>query len=355
MTSFPFSPNVFVNLLFRESKGLRKLTGSHDVLLAIFAAGDNYLRDSQCSLNKGLEWVCGEVMRVFGQSIRPRFWRIAKDLCRATPPAHVRIHTHTQSHMPSHAHGLAVVPFDNTTDAWVVDQESWRRTARQQVHSSMENVDLWRRMNTQILEAILHQQAEFRSVWRNQPDYDVLFLAFAYARRGDRHDFSPAFASHYAGMAVRFEVDESRTGSAAFKGLRRWRNVVPDVVTDLTLRCIWNHHETPRHHQMWHLRRWIHEKQWQVATTRTTDAVFLLLIGVMNDHVFANIPPEDAADAVGTALYTPSPFTPRQTFDLHRLHLALRQPRTPYLCWLFPQEVDTTLEQWAHKLRMSPP
>lgn len=224
----------------------------------------------------------------------------------------------------------------------------------------MDNADLWLRMNAQIVEAVVHQQVDCHRVWCHGPDHDPVFLALAYARRGDAINFSPFNASHYACMAVRFDADESRTGSAAFKGLRRWRNVVDDVVTDLTLTCVWRkrgagrHTEPPRHHQLWHLRRLTGNQQQQQRAT--FDAAFLLLVGVMNDHVFAAIPPEDAADAVVTALYTKCPLTTRHAFDLGRLLDALAKPRTPYLAFLFPDQALVPLETWhAILTRPSPP
>lgn len=176
-------------------------------------------------------------------------------------------------------------------------------------------------------------------------------MALTFARRGNQHEYSASTASHYASIAVRYEIDEGRTGSSIFKGLRRWRNIVPDVVTSLTIQCIWGHKETPRHHQLWHFQRLVKEKGVESMTSTINEGIFLLLLTVINDHIFASIPPEDAADAVLHALFVQQqPLLPKQHFDVSRIVQVLDLPRSPYLHLLFPVQACIKTQTWLQKL-----
>ena len=127
------------------------------------------------------------------------------------------------------------------------------------------------------------------------------------------------------------------------------------MVTQLTLKSIWGHKETPRHHQLWHLHRIVNEKGLREMRSTINEAIFLLLVTVINDHVFASIPPEDAAECVVNALFTKYDLTSKQRFDMSRIHLALRQPRSPYLNILFRDESSLPWEMWERKLSLPPP
>lgn len=355
LSRFPFDHGVFINMLFRECRGLRHLTASFDILHTIFDNGTRYFAASQCSLNKALERVCTQITQTFGQSVHYKYWKIAKHLCN-----HTQSPFHTSSPKPPHVSmgcrmtDLSVTTTTHDQTAWVIARETWVPSTRIRISHNNDDHDtsLRRQMNYYILEALVQHQLEYPNVWRFLPDYNVMFMALTFARRGKPHEYSATSASHFASIAVRYEIDEGRTGSSIFKGLRRWRNIVPDVVTSLTLQCVWGHKETPRHHQLWHFERLIKEKGIDQATTSTTleDGIFLLLLAVINDHIFASIPPEDAADAVVQALFTRQPLHAKQYFDVSRIIAVLDLPRSPYLHLLFPKQASITTQIWMQKL-----
>ena len=82
--------------------------------------------------------------------------------------------------------------------------------------------------------------------------------------------------------------------------------------------------------------------------------VFVLLIGVINDHVFALLPPEDAAEAVLVGLTAPHLRSPKNDHDIKCLQDALRQPRSPYVQFLFPKSSQVPMETWMAKLSATP-
>ena len=327
------------------------VTGSHDILLALLQQGQRYLQASQCSLNKALEKVCLAFTRTFGYGLHKRFWRIAKGLCEGAIRGEEVRRPHPYA--PCMMSDLAIVDAHGSA-AWVISRESWIPSPRPWMDPKDDQEDQRRAMNFRIVEAVTHHQIEHPNVWKHVPDYNPIFMALAFARRAVTNHFSAETASHIASIAVRYEVDESRTGSAAFKGLRRWRNVSPEVVTELTIKCVWGHKETPRHHQLWHLHRIVNDRGLHEMRSTLQEAKFLLLVAVVNDHVFASIPPEDAAECVVNALFTKYALTPKQRFDVSRIVHAVQQPRSPYLHILFPNEASIPIETWIEKLSIQP-
>lgn len=350
---FPFDHGVFVNMLFRECRGLRHLTASYDILHAIFDEGLRYFAASQCSLNKALERVCTHITQTFGQSVHHKYWKVAKYLCNQSYPT-IEIRA-PHVNMGCRMTDLALTTTEHDQTAWIIAHETWvpsKRTRIQPLQND-EQINLWRQMNYYIVEALVQHQLEYPYAWKFLPDYNVIFMALTFARRANPYEYSASIASHFASIAVRYEIDEGRTGSSIFKGLRRWRNIVPDVVTSLTLQCVWGHKETPRHHQLWHFQRLVKEKGFESMTSTTNDGIFLLLLTVINDHIFASIPPEDAADAVLHALFTQQhPLHSRQRFDVSRIVYALELPRSPYLYLLFPDQASISTQTWLQKLNL---
>lgn len=355
---FPFHNDTFIGLLLKECYNLRHVVGAHALLHTLLEDGRRMFRVTECSLNKALERLCIAICQKFGQSVHPRFWKIAKYLCNQP------FHAKSDLRKPHVSTGcmtgdLALVPSEEKNDVvWDTTQERWLAGVRTKTtEPDQVLVDRQRMMNIHILEAIVHHQYEYAAVWRQLPDLNAIFMAMTFARRAASSttsvSASASTASHFASMAVRYEIDESRTGSAAFKGLRRWRNVLPADVTDLTLAAMWGHRETPRHHQLWHCQRLVKEQGLQATPSKWEDATFLLLIAVMNDFVFAHLPPEDAADAVVTAIYYPQQErTPRQRFDISRIGQALDKPRSPYMHILFPEKAKVPTEVWRNKLQL---
>lgn len=350
---FPFDHDALVNVLLGDCRSLRHWTGSRGVLHEILQWGETYMRSSQCSVNKALEKVCSAMCLTFGQSLHHRFWRIVKGACggnvgRFKDLAARRPHPYAACMM-----GDVVIDEVNYQDsAWVIAGEAWLPSSRIWSDANDPQEDLRRTMNFYIVEAIVHHQLEHPSLWHIVPDFNSIFIALSLAARSNAQTFTAETASHYASMAVRYEADESRSGSAAFKGLRRWRNVCPAVVTQLTLNAVWGHKETLRHHQLWHLYRIVNESGLQDMRSTLTEAIFLLLLTVVHDLSFASIPPEHAAGCVVNALFTKHSPTPKQTFDLSRILYAIRQPRSPYLSVLFPNESQIPVEVWDHKLSL---
>jgi hypothetical protein len=206
-------------------------------------------------------------------------------------------------------------------------------------------------MNFQMLEAIVQHQLEHSTLWTTVPDFNLIFMALTFAKRCKLETYSASMASHIASIAVRYHMDESRSDSAAFKGLRRWRNVSSEVVMDVTIACVQGYKESPRHHPLWHLERIYNEQGFENGLGQ---AIFLLLIGILNDHIFESLPPEDSAEAVLVALMAPHLRTPKNTHDIKRLEHALRQPRSPYLHILFPKSNRIHIETWVEKLAAPP-
>lgn len=337
-----------------ECRGLRRLTASYNVLRMVFEEGETYFLVSQCTLNKSLERVCNNITKALGQSMHHKFWKVAKFLCN---------HSHSggkfsegyKPHVYSAAMaGELAITQQYEHSVWTIDHERWLPGIRSRtVESTPPELERQRMMNFHILEAIVQHQLEHPKQWKFLPDYNVLFMALTFARRGLPHEYSASMASHFASIAVRYEMDESRTGSSVFKGLRRWRNIVPDLVKDLTLKCIWGHKETPRHHQLWHFRRLVDEKGLQDMASTIQEGVFILLLSVVNDHLFASLPGEHAAEAVFNALFTRQTLTQKQYTDVTQMLHALQLPRSPYLHLLFPHEATLTTETWMEKINLS--
>jgi hypothetical protein len=218
-------------------------------------------------------------------------------------------------------------------------------------------------MNHQIFESIINHQIAHRNVWCPGKtfkeftfDMNPVFLAMTFARRGTAQskECSSLLASHVATMAVRYDIEESRVQSIAFKGLRRWRNVDNELVAEFALKCIWGWKETPRHHHLWHYERLINEKGLQDMHATVQDGMFLLLIGVLNDAVFAHLPPEDTSATIVMALFkTPMPKPMQHDYDTERLFRALQQPRSSYMDIVFPQQSTIPLEAWVQKIKSS--
>lgn len=352
---FPFDHVAFIQLLYKECRGLRHLTASYNVLQILFNEGEKYLLLSQCTLNKALERVCNHITKTLGHSMHYKFWKVAKFLCNHSAGKFsegYKPHVYSASMT-----GDLAITQEYEHSVWIIDQEKWLPgiRARTEPNTTPQELERHRMMNFHILEAIVQHQLENPKQWKYFPDYNVLFMAFTFARRGAPHEYSASIASHFASIAVRYEMDESRTGAAVFKGLRRWRNIVPDVVKDLTLKCIWGHKETPRHHQLWHFRRIVNEKGLQDMVSTIQEGVFVLLLSVVNDHIFASLPAEEAADAVVNSLFTRQTRTPKQHADISRILAALTLPRSPYLHLLFPHEATLTTETWMEKINLTSP
>lgn len=355
---FPFDHGKLVNSLLGDSRALRHMTGSHDVLHEILRTGEMYMRSSQCSMQKALEKVCASICYAFGPTVHPRFWRAVKALCSGGGGGGGGGNGNRSSRTPhpyAPCMGTSVVVQDYNGEAvWVLASEPWLPSPRPWVDAKDPQEDLRRSMNFYIVEAVVHHQLEHPTLWKVVPDFNPIFMALSLARRGTDEHFTAEMASHFACMAVRYETDESRSGGAAFKGLRRWRNVSPDTVTQLTIKSVWKHKHTLRHHQMWHLHRIVNEKRLQEMRSTVGEAIFILLVAVVNDRSFASIPPEDAASCVVNALFLKQKFTSKQQFDMSRIHYALRQPRSPYLSVLFPAESQIPVEIWERKLSVPP-
>lgn len=354
--AFPFQPTMFANLLMKECPGMRRLTGSYDVLHHILHDGQAHYQASQCSLSKALEWTCTRVTRTMGASVHRKFWKVSKFLCGLTTFHHVD-HRVPHAYLACMMADLHIVQAFNEP-AWVSCREAWLPSTRPQIQEDPPDLAERRSlMYVYILEALVQHQLEYPHVWKFLPDHNVFFMAMTFARRkGSDDDCSATVASHLACMAVRYEMDGSHTGTSAFKGLRRWRNIVPTIAMDLALTCIWSFPETPRHHQLWHFHRLIKERDLGQHSAAIEQGTFLLLVGVMNDHIFASVPPEDAAESVMTKLfYANAPLTPRQHFDIGRLGRALTRPRSPYLHILFPEMTTVTIEKWFHTLQLNLP
>lgn len=360
--AFPFKHEDLVHALLNESRGLRCITGAYEVLHEIITRGEMYFRSSQCSLNKALEKVGASICLTFGQTLHPRYWRTVKRLCNQGPTDRNRQGTRAvgkpHPYMPCMMTGLVMNQVHGQT-VWVIASESWIASPRPWIAPGTSVVidDTQHRrttMNFYIVEAIVHHQLDHPTLWKHVPDFDVIFTALTFARRGSDDLFSAELASHFASMAIRYDADESRHGSAAFKGLRRWRNVCAETITKLTLRSIWGFRETPRHHQLWHLHRLLHGKKIQDMQSTLHEAIFVLLVTIINDHFFATIPPEDAAACVINALFTKYDLTNKQRVDMARIHAALRQPRSPYLSVLFPEVCNIPVETWQTKLNVPP-
>ncbi len=353
---FPFDHAKLVRVLLWDSRGLRHMTGSRDVLHEILRWGEAYMRSSQCSLNKALEKVCEAMCRALGQGVHPRFWRAVKGLTGCNHASWYKDMAARRTH-PYAACMMGDLVVDEVTygePVWVVAPEAWLPSARTWTETKDPQEHLRRAMNFYIVEAVVHHQLEHPSLWKHVPDFNSIFIALSLAARGGDQTFTAETASHFASMAVRYETDESRSGSAAFKGLRRWRNVIPSAVAQLTLQSIWGHKETLRHHQLWHLYRIVNENGLQDMRSTLTEAIFVLLVTVVHDLSFASIPPEHAAGCVVNALFTKHSPTSQQAFDLSRVHHAIRQPRSPYLSVLFPAESQVPVEAWEQKLSLPP-
>jgi hypothetical protein len=352
---FPFEHAKLVHVLLGDCRGLRHLTGSRDVLHEILQWGEMDMRSSQCTVNKALEKVCNAMCMTFGPSLHPRFWRAVKGICGGNNASRYKDLAARRLH-PYAACMMGDVVVDEVTygdPAWVIASESWLPSARIRTEAKDPQEDMRRAMNFYIVEAVVHHQLEHPSVWKHVPDFNPIFVALSLAAKSSSQTFTAETASHFACMAVRYETDESRSGSAAFKGLRRWRNVSSTTVAQLTLNSVWGRHKaTLRHHQLWHLYRIVNEQGLQDMRSTFTEAIFVLLVTVVHDLSFASIPPEHAAGCVVNALFTKHSPTPKQTFDLSRILYAIRQPRSPYLSVLFPTESQIPVEVWEQKLSL---
>ncbi len=356
--TFPFDHQVFVGLLLHECKGLRLLTGFRDMLHRYLQQGAQYMVLSQCSLNKALEGVCRQITWAGGASVHSKYWKVAKFL--ANHPQYkldVRpTHVYAPCNMPD------VVRQSICPDIYTIPREPWMKTFRlhHDTRPTLQDPDMERLMNHQILEAIVHHQIAHRHVWRPGKTYHEftfdlhsIFLALTFARRATSKaiDCSPSLASHVATIAVRYDIEDSRVQSMAFKGLRRWKNVDNDLVVEWTLKCIWGWKDTPRHHHLWHYERWIEEHNLQDMKATVEDGKFLLLMGVLNDAVFAHLPPEDTTATIVTMLFKiPMSKSMQHDYDAKRLLQALQQPRSAYMHIVFPQQSTIPVEAWIAKL-----
>lgn len=357
-SSFPFDHDVFVGLLLHECKVLRQLTGSRDVLYRFLQQGEQHMALYQCSLSKALEGVCGQVTRAGGQSVHRKYWKVAFFL--SNQPQYkldVRApHVYAPCNMPD-------LVYSRCLDTWTIPNEAWMKSSRTHQETCQELQDTQRVMNHQIFEAIVNHQIAHRNVWcpgKTYKDFtfdlNTVFLAMTFARRGTSKstECSSLVASHVATIAVRYDIEESRVQSTPFKGLRRWKNVDNELVAELTLKCIWGWKETPRHHHLWHYERLIYKTGLQDMKATVQDGMFLLLIGVLNDAIFAHLPPENTSSTVVIALFkTPMPKHMQHDYDTDRLIRALEQPRSPYLDIVFPQQSTIPLETWVRKIKPS--
>ena len=351
-TTFGFKLETFVCYMMKECPWITSMTGAYAILYAILEEGERYLVQSQCSLSKALERACIGCTKAFGEGARPKFWKIAKFLTSrisfggggddARMPYVLA---------PCMAGDVVVDTGENGNSAWILSHERWLATPRRCTRLTPEVEDLKRRMNFQMLECIVQHQLEHADLWTAVPDLNLIFMALTLAKRAQLETFSAPMASHIASIAVRYHMDESRSDSSAFKGLRRWRNVSAQVVIDVTIACIRGQRESPRHHQLWHLERIVNEHRFQA---NLDEAIFLLLVGTLNDHIFASLPPEDAAEAVLAALIVPHLRSPKNDHDIKRLEEALRKPRSPYLHILFPKSNRIPIEVWVEKLAAPP-
>lgn len=361
---FPFDHEDFVVGLVASYKSLRLMTGSSEILRGFLAQAEAYMAGSQCSLNKALEKLCDALERTFGKGIHYKFWQVAKALCdggggggdggggrgRQTPSSWRRPHPSAPCMMTD-----LVAARDAATGEWVYTPriERWTFSPRVKVPLYLELADKRRLMNFQILETVYHHQLENRATMRRVPDIHVIFLALTFAHRGSRpNEYSAMLGSYFGFLAAQYDLDDGKTTFTAFKGLRRWRSLPRETVVNIGIRSTLGWRTTPRHHQLWHFQRLVNEMDLCHMQSTIQNGVFLLLLGTIQDHVFASIPPEDAAQAVFVSLFKlhGKPPTNRQRFDISRILQALRLPRSPYLDVLFPDQYRVTVETWVEML-----
>ena len=353
---FPFDHNDFILALLGSAKGLRQVTGSYDVLGGLVAEAEAYMFLSQCSLNKALERLCAGIKTNFGQSMHGKFWRVAKEQCRNDGELQRKRPRPPHPFAPCMMKDLAVKGDPSTGGAvYSIAKEAWVFTPRQNVPLYMELAEQRRVMNFQIAEAVYNHQVENSQRRGLVPDFHVMFLALTFAQRATRstsHAYSTLVGSHIASMAVQYDSDDGRSTPMAFHGLRRWKNLSLDMAMDIGIHCVFGWRTSPRHHQLWHYYRLVDEHKISHSQFGIDSGIFLLLVGVIQDHVFASIPPEDAALAVFTSLFKPHGKCPnsRQRFDISRVLQALQHPRSPYLDVLFPDQCQVATETWAHML-----
>jgi hypothetical protein len=351
---FPFEHDDFIVALLAESRVLRHVTASYADLGKLFVDAEVYMMASQCSLNKALEKLCGVLVERFGKSIHAKFWGIARQLCERRPRPET-----SRWRRPHPFAACMMTDIDVKVDArtgqavYTPQTERWAFTPRTKVSPYLELADQRRLMNTQIVEAVFHHQVENGRAWPCVPDFHFIFLALTFAQRGASPDnYSAMRGSYVAFMAAQYELDDGKTTFAAFKGLRRWRSLPPDAVREIGLKCVFGWRTSPRHHQLWHFKRLVNEMSLHHMQSTVENGTFLLLLGVIQDHVFASIPPEDAALAVFVVLFKPhgNPPNNRQRFDISRVLLALQYPRSPYMEVLFPNQYRVPVETWAAML-----
>jgi len=350
-TTFGFNHCTFVSYMMKECPWILDMTGAHAILHNILQEGERYMAESKCTIQKGLERACNVCTNAFGPSAHQKFWKIAKFLSGGNTRNADDTARLPYVLAPCLAGDVVVTIDPSGNAAWVLPNERWLATPRWWTNIAPDIADQQRRMNFQMLECIVQHQLEHSSLWTAVPDFDLIFMALTFAKRCKLEAFSASTASHIASIAIRYHMDESRSDSTAFKGLRRWRNVSSKIVMDITIACLQGHRESPRHHQLWHLQRIAGE---QGIQTSLGEAMFLLLIGVVNDHIFASIPPEDAAEAIVATLMTPHLRTAKNDYDIKRLHEALKQPRSPYLHVIFPEFAHVPLEVWMEKVSVPP-
>jgi hypothetical protein len=349
---YPFYVPAFARCLIEELPWLQRVTSSEEAVERAFAHAAEMMRTRGSSLDQGMEVACEFVLGICGaktrddqrRSVTQTFWRVAHALRNAI------------------GHGAERIPLRAATATAAairgVDQ-TWRRTDRPRV-SEFPDLNLQAQfvaMNNHILEALVEVQEENRHLFTTL-DLNPIFVALALARDGRRDKHAPPMtaeqASHYATMAIRFEACERRLSSHALKGLRRWQKVNPRTTIELAVSCIWTHGdpEVRRHHQLWHYQRTLERRG--IVGRATHDQInegsFLLLVGVVTDNIFASLPPEHTADAVVSVLFGNADLSPRQKFDIRRLLGALRQPRSPYLHFVFPKAAAIGIETWARRL-----
>jgi len=350
-TTFPFNHDTFVSYMMKECPWILSMTGAFAVLHGILQEGERYLVQSQCSIEKALERACTNCDSAFGAGAHPKFWKVAKFLTNRSSARDGDDARLPYVLAPCMAGDVVMDTDANGNCAWLLPHERWLPAPRRWTHLTPEMADQKRVMHFQMLEAIVHHQFEHSTIWTTVPDFNLIFMALTLAKRCKLETYSASMASHIASIAVRYHMDESRSDSAAFKGLRRWRNVSSEVVMDVTLTCIQGYKDSPRHHPLWHLERICNEQGFQGSLG---EATFLLLVGLLSDHIFSSLPSEDAAEAVFVALMAPHLRTQKNTHDVKRLEEALRQPRSPYLHILFPKSNHIAIETWMEKLALRP-
>lgn len=350
-TTFAFNHDTFVSFMMKECPWILSMTGAFAVLHNILQDGERYLVQSQCSVAKALERACANCTKAFGTGAHPKFWKVAKFLTNRSSTRDGDDARLPNVLAPCMAGDVVMDTDEDGNSAWILSQERWLPTPRRWTQLSPEVADRKRMMNFQMLEAIVQHQIEHSTLWTAVPDFNLIFMALTLAKRCKLETYSASMASHIASIAVRYHMDESRSDSAAFKGLRRWRNVSSEVVMDVTIACVQGFKESPRHHPLWHLERIYNEQGFQGSLG---EAIFILLVGLLNDHIFSSLPPEDAAEAVLVALMAPHLRSQKSDHDIKRLEEALRQPRSPYLHILFPKSTRVPIETWAEKLAAPP-